>query len=213
MTNYLKSVPIETYQKVLLRLNHEDLKSLCQTDKYVQEICQDNYFNYQYINFNYDSYEYGYSSWEYNKNINWKSILDKVSSPKKILPIRIVTRENIKLDKLAFHKNDTVAEFINRIIRFFNLIYKNEYINYVNIDGDNVNMYYGLSEQNIFLRDNSEFGKLVIDKMPNPVLEIHKIDPYLFDDFDQIGIDAYNIKDFENVVKIRFLPINKDLII
>ena len=140
MSNYLKLVPIETYQKILLHLDPKNLKILCLTDKYAEKLCQDNYFNYQYIKFNYDSYEYGYSSWIYNKNLDWKAIFNKVSSERKLLRITqkgIILDKEIILDKLvALHKNDKVSDFINRIIRLFTLFIKKS-ITDIQIKGNN----------------------------------------------------------------------------
>ena len=138
MSNYLRSIPPETYQKVLLKLDPKNLKILCLTDKYVQEICKDNYFNYQYINFNFDPYKYGYASWDYNKNINWKSILDKISSNKKIVPISAGKGTNLYV---PVHKNDTVADIINRAIRIFTLFNKGR-IAVIRINGSKLNIQY-----------------------------------------------------------------------
>ena len=138
MVDYFKSVPIETYQKVLLRLDSEDLKILCKTDRYVQNICQDNYFIYQYINFNYDSYEYGYDSWVYDKNLDWKNILTKVSSHKKLLEVSDYHGRK-KLDKMiAMHENDTIADLINRSFRLYKLIVPNTIVLNINLAGSDL---------------------------------------------------------------------------
>ena len=114
MSNYSKGVPLEIYKKVLLHLDPEDLKILCLTDKYTQSICKDNYFYYQYINFNYDPYEYGYASWEYNKDI-----LNKLSSDRIVVSVLFFRAR--KQYNISIHKNDTLADIINRIIRICNI--------------------------------------------------------------------------------------------
>ena len=147
MSNYLKLVPIETYQKVLLHLNPENLKLLCQTDKYVQNACKDNYFNYQYIKLHYDSYEYGYASWEYNKDINWKSLLDKLSSMKK----QFMLIDGNKYPKFNIHKNDTILDIIDRISRVYELFNINKVIKFSEIFiGGGIMMYYE-SENSVVL--------------------------------------------------------------
>ncbi len=139
MFDYSKSVPLETYKRVLLRLDPETLKSVCSTDIYAKNLCNDNYFNYQYINFNYIPYEYGYEEWIYNKHINWKTIFQKLSSPKKSISLSIIdsVTKNIKSFYVSIHKNDTFSNIINRIIRIYKS-FNNKFIKGIILIGDKI---------------------------------------------------------------------------
>ena len=117
--DYLQSIPFETYKKIILYLSPNELKSLYITDKYCSTVLnKDNYFYYQYINHYYNPKEYGYSSWIYDTRIDWKSMLRKMLSRKKLLYLNTDISDSFENElgqNIAIHENDSFEDIINRI--------------------------------------------------------------------------------------------------
>ena len=119
MSNNLKTIPKEIYQKVLKLLSPDDLLEICTTDKYTSNICDNNFYR-EYIQRNYNSKIYGFDKWDntiFNNKIfnshSWKDIL-KIILQHKIIPISI---EGNKFAYIALHPNDSFRSFRDKIFR------------------------------------------------------------------------------------------------
>ena len=119
---YLKSIPKETYQKVLFLLSPKDLLQICDTDKYVQTICDDNFYR-EYIQRNYDPLFFGFDNWNntifdneiFNVQRNkWKDIL-QIILRHKIIPLKI---NNKQFSYVAIHPMDSFESIRDKLIHY-----------------------------------------------------------------------------------------------
>ena len=62
---YLKTIPKETYQKILKLLEPPDLLRICETNKYAQNICDNNFYR-EYIKKKYNPSYFGFDKWDNN---------------------------------------------------------------------------------------------------------------------------------------------------
>ena len=182
MDDYLGLLPNEIYCKILLYVNSDDIKNLSKTNKYFsKKISGNNYFFYQYIKFNYDPSECGYEDWIYNKNVNWKELLNKLSSYKK--RIRVVCGGPIYI-----YANDTISEIVNKTISVYNS--SNNYpINAVVIRGKHttIHCYYDGNVSLMYRARRQKIDILISLKTKIGTLFSRKRQS-MFDDIDEIGI-------------------------
>ena len=54
----LRSIPTDMFKKILYKVPADSLFEMCETDKYVQIICEDETFWRQYVELNYDPKDY-----------------------------------------------------------------------------------------------------------------------------------------------------------
>ena len=153
---------------------------------------------YQYIKTNYNPCEYGYSSWDYNKDINWMDIFEKLSSPKIKINIKKCVGLKFKsMDFLSIHKKDTISDVINRIFRLYDMNATNQQSkNYgkiwiVMFSINNMNLYYKknqiiLETIDPLLYNKYIFGSEITNKQilsPDTIMEtfIDSINSSIFD--------------------------------
>ena len=140
----MKLIPKDIYKKILLNLDPNDLLSVCETEEYAYNICQDDYFWYQYIK-RYDSLLYGYNTWQEIKwkeinnlaKITWKDLFINLIYPNKIIQIIItnVTKKDNPDENhsfyIAIHIDDTINNIENKINFITSVNYP--YLNFIDI--------------------------------------------------------------------------------
>ena len=161
--NIFRTLPKETYQKVLLNLNPKQLANECQIDIYATKICinYDLYFWNMYINKWYKykhPNDYGYITWEEvinvvnpNNLIDFLRFLDKYDihervdidifitdidfiSNSKDKDIKFMKNNNVYQIKIKAFIDDTVGDLLDRILRLYNASpYKDNHIEYIKI--------------------------------------------------------------------------------
>lgn len=76
--NQFKTIPIEIFRETLLKINRDTIRSMCSTNRYIQNICNDEIFWRDYYIMNIEPIEEMYTIYkEYvDKNvISWKQIV------------------------------------------------------------------------------------------------------------------------------------------